>query len=105
MYDEIIKSVFIKCILPFLDWDETGDINGADTARIICIISAILMTPHGIITWQNVIMDNIPTDITFFSITYDVLSMIFSVLIVAGTIVVFIDICNELKTIKLYKYR
>lgn len=101
--NKIIETILLN-IFAFFDWDETGDINGADSMRIACIIFAILMTPRGIKIWINGPLRTAP-DITLFDVIYDILSMISSALVLICIILLFIYILNEFKTIKLYKYR
>ena len=103
MYDKIVKSILLN-ILAFFDWDETGDINGADSIRIACIICAILMTPRGVKIWTTGPLRTAP-DITFFEVIYDILSICSAALIVICIVLLFIYILNEFRTIKLYKYR
>lgn len=103
MGNKIIETILLN-ILAFFDWDETGDINGADSIRIICIIFIILITPRGIKIWITGPI-NVAPDVTFIGVIYDILSMLSSALVLIGIILLFIYILDKFKTVKLYKYR
>lgn len=103
---KLLRFLFTEYILTFIDWDQTGDINGADVVRstILCIM--LFLFPNGIKVIMDVLtLAPIHTDITIFLVFYDVVSVLSAFIILVSVVAILKDMVAKSSKFIVYKYR